>query len=62
MRDEPWVEALHQIGDGVLRVVVQSLSAAERHIVAALAHADAPIVSIEPEEVTLERAFLEMTS
>lgn len=62
LEPEPWVEGATVEADGVLRVAVTSLSDAEQHLVPALAALRATVVSVEPEAVTLEQAFLEMTS
>lgn len=60
---KPWVAAASVLqGETTIRVVVDSLSTAERHLVPALASVEQPIVSVEPEAVTLEKAFLELTS
>jgi ABC-2 type transport system ATP-binding protein len=61
LRAADWVSAVEQVGSDVLAVQVRSLEDAEVHLPAALAGAAAAVVSFGPEEVTLERAFLELT-
>ncbi len=62
LRREGWVSFVAATGPDVVRAVVASFSEAERRLIPALAPIDVPIVRIEPETVTLERAFLELTS
>lgn len=57
----PWVNAVTRPAPGLLRVAVRSLAEAETRLVPALAEVGAAIVSVEPQPVTLERAFLELT-
>jgi ABC-2 type transport system ATP-binding protein len=59
---EAWVRSATAAEGGVVRVEVTSLVDAERHFAGALAATGASVVSMQPEEVTLERAFLELTS
>lgn len=61
LRTAPWVETVEENPDGSLRVRVESLSAAEHNLTGALAEAEARVVSLEPESVTLEQVFLELT-
>ena len=56
-----WVHAVEQNGADELRVSVSSLDDAESKLVGALAGAGAKVISIGPEAVTLEQAFLEVT-
>ncbi len=56
-----WVTAVERLGDDTIVVSVTSLESAETRLPAELATAGAPVVSFHPEEVTLERAFLELT-
>jgi ABC-2 type transport system ATP-binding protein len=56
-----WVEAVETHGTEELTVTVSSLEDAETKLVGALAGAGARVVSIGPEAVTLEQAFLEVT-
>lgn len=58
---QPWVADVDAAGDGDLRVSVRSLDDAEQHLVEVLADIGARVVSVVPEEVTLEQAFLEAT-
>lgn len=57
-----WVDDVELVMTGTVRIAVSSVAAAERGLVPALAKTGVPVVSIEPEEVTLEQAFLELTS
>jgi ABC-2 type transport system ATP-binding protein len=60
---EPWVvEVGDEPQDGWLRVRVRSLEEAEARLAPALAAAGARVVAMEPEQVDLETAFLELTS
>jgi ABC-2 type transport system ATP-binding protein len=61
LRAEPWVTAVEIEVGGELSVSVESVDSAELHLSAALAKAETRIVSVQPEEATLERAFLELT-
>ncbi len=56
-----WVVEVEQLGEDELAMTVTSLEAAEAGVAAALAAADVRVVSVVPEAVTLERAFLEVT-
>ncbi len=56
-----WVTAVDALGDDELAVTVASLDEAESGLSAVLAAAGARVVSVVPEAVTLERAFLEVT-
>lgn len=58
----PWVMSATATEGGVIRVEVASLDDAERLLPGALASANASVMSLGPEEVSLERAFLELTS
>jgi ABC-2 type transport system ATP-binding protein len=57
----PWIRAATELADGELRIEVESLEAAEQHLVGALAEAGAAVVSLRPAAASLERAFLELT-
>lgn len=59
---EAWVGSATAAEGGVVHVEVRSLADAERHLAGALAATGASVVSMRPEEVSLERAFLELTS
>lgn len=59
--EHDWVRSVEIPAEHLLRVDVISLDAAERHLVPALATAGAPVVSVEPEQVSLEHVFLELT-
>ncbi len=56
-----WVDDVERLGEDELAVSVTSLEAAEAGLAAVLAEAGTRVVSIVPEGVTLERAFLELT-
>lgn len=59
---EPWVSSATAAEGGLVHVEVESLADAERHLMGALAATGASVMSVRPEEVSLERAFLELTS
>jgi len=61
LKAAPWVEEVAVAGDGDLRISVRSLIEAERHLAGVLDDAGARVISLVPEEVTLEQAFLEVT-
>jgi ABC-2 type transport system ATP-binding protein len=56
-----WVQAVDRNGADELSVTVSSLDDAESKLVGALAASGARVISIGPEAVTLEQAFLEVT-
>lgn len=56
-----WVRSAGVAGEQVVRVEVTSLAEAEIHLVAALAEIGLPVISLEPEAVSLESVFLELT-
>lgn len=56
-----WVTGVERLGTDTLAVAVTSLDIAETQLPGELAAADAAVISFHPEEVTLERAFLELT-
>jgi ABC-2 type transport system ATP-binding protein len=62
LRRAPWVRSVETVTKEEVRISVESIEAAERHIVAVLAGTDARIVSFGPEAATLEQVFLELTS
>lgn len=59
---EAWVSSATAAEGGIVHVEVGSLADAERLLMGALAATGASVVSVRPEEVSLERAFLELTS
>lgn len=61
LRRHAWVSEVNQTASDELAVSVESLEDAETRLVAALAEAGAKVVSLGPEAVDLERAFLELT-
>ena len=56
-----WIQAVERSGADELQVTVSSLDDAESKLAGALAAAGARVISIGPEAVTLEQAFLEVT-
>lgn len=61
LRRHEWIGGVDQTGHDELSITVGVLDDAELRLVGALANAGARVVSIGPEAVTLERAFLEVT-
>ncbi len=61
LRKVSWISSAEAGSDGVLTLEVASLANAEERLAKALAEAKAVVVSYAPEEVSLERAFLELT-
>lgn len=59
---EPWVVSAVAGEAGQVTIEVASLTDAENRLPAALAAAGASVISLAPEAVSLERAFLELTS
>lgn len=57
----PWVTGVEVIAPGDLRLTVTDLGEAEREISGALARSGVRVVSVHPEEASLERAFLALT-
>ncbi|MDH3261027.1 MAG: ABC transporter ATP-binding protein [Acidimicrobiia bacterium] len=62
LRDAPWVRSIERVSGEEVRIFVESVEAAEKHLAAALAGTDVRIVSFGPEAATLEQVFLELTS
>jgi ABC-2 type transport system ATP-binding protein len=62
LRAQPWVTVVDRPAPDELRIQVESLEAAERGLAGALAATGARVVSVGPEEVTLEQVFLELTA
>lgn len=58
---QDWVASVETTPSGELRIVVRSLASAEENLVSVLATSGAPIVSIVPDQPSLERVFLEVT-
>jgi len=56
-----WVHGVERLADDELAVSVASLDEAESGLATALASVNVRVVSIVPEAVSLERAFLEVT-
>jgi ABC-2 type transport system ATP-binding protein len=61
LEQQDWVQDVARSGADELSVTVASLDDAESKLAGALAAAGARVVSIGPEAVTLEQAFLEVT-
>jgi ABC-2 type transport system ATP-binding protein len=62
LRSAPWVMSAEAVSRDEVRVSVESVEAAEQHLVETLAGAGTRIVSFGPEAATLEQVFLELTS
>lgn len=58
---EDWVQLVEQTSPDEASVTVRSLTDAESRLAGALAAAGARVISLGPEAVSLERAFLELT-
>lgn len=58
----PWVTDVEVLDDTELAVAVTGVDEAEAELAGALAEAGARVVSVRPEAVSLERAFLELTT
>jgi ABC-2 type transport system ATP-binding protein len=61
LRRESWVSGVNELSSNELSVAVTDLATAEQGLVQALARASASVVSLRPEEASLEQVFLEMT-
>jgi ABC-2 type transport system ATP-binding protein len=61
LRQTSWVVSVECESEGVLILEVASVAKAESGLARALADAKAIVASYAPEEVSLERAFLELT-
>jgi len=61
LRRHEWVTEVELTGPDAAAVTVGKLSDAERKLPGALAEAGARVVSLGPEAISLERAFLELT-
>jgi ABC-2 type transport system ATP-binding protein len=61
LADLQWVTDVERLGDDTLAVSVTSVEAAETALPGALAATGAAVIAFHAEEVTLERAFLELT-
>lgn len=61
LRLQEWIAGVERSGPDELSITVRSLADAELRLMAALAGTGARVVSFGPEEVSLERAFLELT-
>lgn len=61
IRRHEWVRQVEQTAPDEIAVAVRTLADAESRLTGALAEAGARVVSLGPEAMTLERAFLELT-
>jgi len=62
LRSHDWVLDVERTGPEALAIIVSSFAEAESGLAAALAAADTRVVSMWPGDITLERAFLDVTS
>ncbi|MDP2288877.1 MAG: ABC transporter ATP-binding protein [Actinomycetota bacterium] len=62
LRGQPWVRQVIEVQPGVLLIDTRSTAEAQDHLIPILARANCKVVSITPQEVTLEDAFLELTT
>lgn len=58
---QDWVASVGVMPSGELRIAIRSLASAEENLVSVLASCGVPIVSIVPDQPSLERVFLEVT-
>jgi ABC-2 type transport system ATP-binding protein len=61
LRSHDWVLDVERTGPEALAIMVSSFAEAESSLAGALAAADTRVVSMWPGDITLERAFLEVT-
>jgi ABC-2 type transport system ATP-binding protein len=61
LRKEAWVSSVNELSSNELSVAVTDLAMAGQGLVQALARASASVVSIRPEEASLEQVFLDLT-
>jgi ABC-2 type transport system ATP-binding protein len=61
LQEHDWVLGVEFPAEHLLRVAVATLDAAEQNLVPALTAAGVPVISVEPERVSLEQVFLELT-
>ena len=62
LQEQPWVHQVTESEPGVLVIDARSITEAQDLLVPILAQAQCKVVSITPQEVTLEDAFLELTT
>ena len=62
LREQPWVRQVIEVQPGVLVIDTRSTAEAQDHLIPILAQANCKVISITPQEVTLEDAFLELTT
>jgi ABC-2 type transport system ATP-binding protein len=60
LRGLDWVTGVDRLGPDQIRVLVSNVADAERFLARALATSDARVVSLAPEQPTLEDVFLEI--
>ena len=62
LRRAAWVRSVEEVSPDELRILVETVEAAEQNLANALAGTGVRIVSFGPEAATLEQVFLELTS
>ena len=62
LRRASWVRSVEEVSPDELRILVETVEAAEQNLTNALAGTGVRIVSFGPEAATLEQVFLELTS
>ncbi len=62
LRRAPWVRSVEEVSPDELRILVETVGAAEQNLANSLAGTGVRIVSFGPEAATLEQVFLELTS
>ncbi len=62
LRRAPWVRSVEEVSPDELRILVETVEAAEQNLATSLAGTGVRIVSFGPEAATLEQVFLELTS
>jgi ABC-2 type transport system ATP-binding protein len=58
---QDWVGSVVTAPSGDLRIDVRNLAAAEQNLVRVLAESGVPVISVAPDQPSLERVFLEVT-
>ena len=62
LRRASWVRSVEEVSPDELRILVETVEAAEQNLASSLAGTGVRIVSFGPEAATLEQVFLELTS
>ncbi|MDO9485358.1 MAG: ABC transporter ATP-binding protein, partial [Actinomycetota bacterium] len=62
LNEQPWIRGVQEVQPGVLEIDPRSTQDAQAQLIPILALAPCKVVSITPQEVTLEDAFLELTT